>query len=105
MNKPEPVETLSPDVAYRLKLVELKDHFTNEDLSTIYVTTSHRELDSLIGRLMQMCDLIGDLEQRKALKDTIKQICRDWMNDNYESAGYDKFEGICKGVQVVWKEQ
>ena len=57
------------------------------------VFVSHAELDTLVGRLMQMCDLIGDVDQRDALKRTIKQISRDWLDDLYEESGYGKFEG------------
>lgn len=58
----------------------------------IAVTVSHIELGNLVGRLMQMCDLIGDVEQRNALKSTIKQISREWLDENYRIAGYDKHE-------------
>jgi len=57
------------------------------------IPISHKQLDTLVGRLMQMCDLIGDTQQRKALKDTIKQNCRDWLDDEYTDAGYDRFGG------------
>lgn len=66
-----------------------------------FVPISHQEVDTLIGRLMQMCDLIGDVEQRKALKDTIKRITRDWLDDEYANRGYDKWEGSRKGSRYV----
>lgn len=62
------------------------------------VYVHHGHLDHLVGRLMQMCDLIGDIEQRGALKDTIKKISRDWLDDMYEESGYQKFEGPRPGV-------
>lgn len=62
--------------------------------SGYFVAVSHRELDTLIGRYMQMCDLIGDVEQRKALKDTIKSISREWLDDRYTQSGYDKWTGV-----------
>lgn len=65
------------------------------------VLVSHQELDNLVGRLMQMCDLTGDLEQRKALKDTIKQISRDWLDGLYEDSGYDKWTGKLDEVTAV----
>ncbi len=91
----ESVETAKD--SYWLRLVEI-ERVTQPH--SIYVTVSHSELDGLVGRMMQMCDLIGDPQQRKALKDTIKRNCRDWMNDQYESAGYDQFGGVRKGVEV-----
>ena len=66
---------------------------------TYYVLVSHRELDSLIGRLMQMCELTGDTEQRKALKDEIKQRSRQWLDDLYRDSGYDKWSGIMKDIE------
>lgn len=65
------------------------------------VLVSHQELDNLVGRLMQMCDLTGDQEQRKALKDTIKRTSRDWLDDLYEQSGYDKFEGKREDVKAI----
>lgn len=65
------------------------------------VLVSHQNLDNLIGRLMQMCDLTGDIEQRKALKDTIKQLSRDWLDGIYESSGYDKYTGIKEDVTPI----
>ena len=66
-----------------------------------FVLVSHKELDSLIGQLMQMCDLTGDQEQRKALKDTIKQINRDWLDNLYEASGYDRWSGLKEDVANV----
>lgn len=53
------------------------------------VLLSHQELNGLIGQLLQMCDLMTDPEQRKATKDTVKRICRAWMDDCYRSIGFD----------------
>lgn len=61
--------------------------------TVLSVPINHGQLNSLIGRLMQMCDLIGDTKQRKALQDTIKEICRDWMDAEYVDAGYDRYGG------------
>jgi len=77
------------------------------DLETVHgdfvtsVAINHEHMDSLIGRLMQMCDLTGDLEQRKALKDTIKQICREWLNSEYEICRYDRWAGAAPGTRTV----
>lgn len=69
---------------------------------TYYATlVSHQELDNLIGRLMQMCDLTGDIEQRKALKDTIKRLTREWLDSLYEESGYDKWTGIKESVEPI----
>ena len=59
--------------------------------NTIYPLISFKELDTLTGRLMQMCELNGDVEQREALKRTIKQITKDWLHDQYREAGYDRW--------------
>lgn len=66
-----------------------------------FVPVSHYQLDHLIGRLMQMCELTGDIEQRKALKDEIKLRARAWLNDLYTSAGYDSFEGTKKDARII----
>ena len=69
------------------------------------VPVSHKELDDLIGRLMQMCDLIGDVQQRKALKDTIKRITREWLDSRYENLGYDRWQGTRPGIRTVKAER
>lgn len=66
-----------------------------------YTLISHKELDSLVGRLMQLFDLNGDAEQRNALKSETKQRCREWLDDQYEEAGYRKFEGLSVGVKPI----
>lgn len=83
------------------KLVRANNGDVPEGVKRIYVLVSHAELDSLVGRYMQMCDLIGDVEQRKALKDTIKQISRTWLDDLYEQSGYDKYTGKLDEVQAI----
>lgn len=64
---------------------------------TVYVPISHYELDSLVGSLMQMCELMGDKEQREALKREIKDRARRWLDFRYECAGYEiKTEKVIK---------
>jgi len=63
-----------------------------------FVPVSHLELDSLIGRLCQLFELNGDVEQRNALKSETKQRCRDWLDAQYIESGYDKWTGLAKGV-------
>lgn len=57
----------------------------------IYTLISFQELDSLTGRLMQMCELNGDREQREALKRSIKDITKDWLHSQYRNAGFDEW--------------
>lgn len=68
---------------------------------TISVTVSHLELGNLVGELMQMCELNGDVEQRDALKRTIKQISRNWLDDIYEEAGYSNYKDIQPKYSVL----
>ncbi len=67
----------------------------------VMVPVNHNEVDGLIGQLMQMCDLTGDPVQRKALKDSIKRICREWMNSELASAGYERYQGIQDNARVI----
>lgn len=67
---------------------------------TYYTLISHEEIDGLIGTLMQMCDLMGDVEQRNALKSEIKQRTRRWMDDQYWCSGYDKNTGVMEGREA-----
>lgn len=60
----------------------------------VFVPVNHDELDNLIGRLMQICDLTGDVEQRKALKDTIKQTTRRWLDNAFMDRGYTMYVGL-----------
>lgn len=89
------------DVGFSKKLVHTNNGSLPDGVKSMYVLTSHEELDSLVGRLMQMCDLIGDVEQRKALKDTIKQISREWLDNLYEESGYDKWTGVKENAKVI----
>jgi len=54
-----------------------------------YVMVSHRELDDLIGRMMMMFELNGDVEQRNALKQEFKWRARAWLDDIYKMSGYE----------------
>lgn len=54
-----------------------------------YVMVSHRELDDLIGRMMMLFELNGDVEQRNALKQEFKWRARSWLDDMYKQSGYD----------------
>lgn len=92
-------EVEQSEISYSRKLVLAPDHDLGGHICA--VTVSHKELDGLVGRLMQMCDLIGDREQRNALKSTIKQISREWLDNLYEESGYDRFTGIKDGVQAI----
>lgn len=51
------------------------------------VAVNHAHLDSLIGSLLHLCDLIGG-QQGEALKSEIKNRSRAWLNDQYHIAGY-----------------
>lgn len=54
-----------------------------------YVMVSHRELDDLVGRMMMVFELNGDVEQRNALKQEFKWRARNWLDDIYKMSGYD----------------
>ena len=60
---------------------------------TYYCLVSHEEIGDLIGNLMQLCDLMGDTEQRKAFKSEIKHRTRQWLDDRYWLGGFEKFFG------------
>lgn len=53
-----------------------------------YVPVSHYELDGLVGQVMQICDIVGDNSQGKALKSQVKHIIRGWLDDHYRILGY-----------------
>lgn len=57
-----------------------------------YALVSHRELDGLLGRLLHLVDLVGDKEQRDALKSEVKLRCRGWLDDEYWSSGYQNHQ-------------
>lgn len=66
-----------------------------------YVPVSHLELDGLIGRLMHLCELMGDNVQREAMKSEIKLRTRSWLDSEYNRAGYDVFNGPDNDALVV----
>lgn len=88
-------------IPYGRKLVSTGSGDLPDGVTSVFVLVSHRELDGLVGRLMQICDLTGDVQQRKALKDEIKHRCRNWLDDIYEESGYDKWTGIKPGAKVI----
>lgn len=66
-----------------------------------FVLVSHKELDDLIGKLMHMFELNGDVEQRNALKQETKWRCRDWLDDLYQESGYDKWQGVQEDANPI----
>lgn len=84
---------------YVRPIVELESR--GERHGGYFVLVSHQDLDSQIGRLMQMCDLIGDTQQRAALKSTIKNICREWLDNMYSESGYDRWTGLQSDADVI----
>lgn len=93
----EPREVVAENMYVR-PLVET-DKISN--VASMYVLVSHQELDNLVGRLMQMCELMGDIEQRNALKQEIKSRSREWLDGLYESSGYDKYTGATTQARVI----
>lgn len=85
---------MSKEISYERPLVRYSDGFVS-------VPVNHKDLDDLIGRLMQMCELTGDVEQRRALKSEIKLRSRDWLDGLYSSTGYDKFTGTPPETHVI----
>ena len=69
-------------------------HIKNGEEGGYWIAVSHRELDHLVGNLMQLIDIVGNLEQSRALKDEIKHRCRNWLDGYYETAGYDTWQGV-----------
>lgn len=65
-----------------------------------FVLVSHRELDNLIGRMMQVFELNGDVEQRNALKQETKWRCREWLDEIYRDSGYVMHE-LTPGTKVI----
>lgn len=79
-------------------------HSVNDDAfggAAYYALVSHRELDGLVARLMQMYELNGDVEQRNALKNETKNRSREWLDSLYEEAGYDRWTGVQEGITMV----
>ena len=72
-----------------------------EGSPSFYVLVSHSELDNLISRLMQMCELMGDSVQREALKQEIKSRSRFWLDELYKWSGYDTFAGIAEYARLI----
>lgn len=81
MKKVEVIETISESVSYR--------PMVKEENGAYYVLVSHQELNGLIGKLMHMFELNGDVEQRNALKQETKWRCREWLDDIYTDSGYE----------------
>lgn len=71
---------------------------TKDGVYTVLV--SHKELDELVGRLMQMFELNGDVEQRNALKQETKWRCREWLDALYSDSGYEFYETV-DGVEPI----
>ena len=72
------------------------------EFNVMAVPIHHQDLDSLIGQLMQMFELNGDVEQRNAQKSAAKQICRDWLDNSYlDKCGYDKHTGEVEGGKTL----
>jgi len=84
-----------------MEKVDKPKHRVLIDAGGYYVPISHSELDNLVGRLMQICDLTGDKEQRDALKSTIKQAARNWLDDEYDMNGYEKWKGAREDAIVI----
>lgn len=78
----ETVKASEPDLGFRV-LIENDGY---------YVLVSHKELDDLIGRTMQMFELNGDIEQRNALKQEFKWRARAWLDNLYADSGYRDFQ-------------
>lgn len=64
------------------------------------VLVNFMTIDSLVGRLMEMCELNGDVEQRNALKRQIKQITRGWLRDQYSDAGAGEWGDLKEHVKL-----
>lgn len=65
-----------------------------------YVLVSHNEIDDLIGRMMQLFELNGDVEQRNALKQETKWRCREWLDALYEDSGYSRNHSVPENVPI-----
>ena len=76
-------------------------HIKNGIEGSYFVAISHRELGNLVGNLMGLIDIVGNPEQSRALKDEIKHRCRNWLDDHYEMAGYDKWQGVTDRANPV----
>jgi len=85
---------MSKEVSYGRPIIKMPDGFVS-------VTVNHKDLDGLIGRLMQMCELTGDVEQRRALKDEIKLRSREWLDSLYKTSGYGSIDGVTPSAEVL----
>lgn len=56
------------------------------------VAIDFRHLDNLIGSLCHVLDLNSDKEYREHVKSEIKMRCRQWLQDQYDIAGYEEFK-------------
>lgn len=56
-----------------------------------YVMISHKELDNLIAPLMHLAELDSDKEHREAMKQELKHIARNWLNEQYEFSGFSNY--------------
>lgn len=65
-----------------------------------YVMISHQELDSLIAPLMHLAELDSDKEHRDALKQELKTISRNWLDEQYSRAGYTNYQ-VLPGAWMV----
>jgi len=64
------------------------------------VLVNFETINPLIGRLMEMCELNGDVEQRNALKRQIKQIVNDWLRNEYSAAGSGVYGRLEDDVEI-----
>lgn len=61
---------------------------------------SHKELDNLIASIMHVVELDSDKEHREALKGELKWRVRQWLDQEYESAGY-KLHTIEEDTEII----
>ena len=80
------------DVPFRKSLIEEQGGY--------YVTISHKELDSLVGNLMHLCDLNSDAVYREALKSEVKQRSRNWLDEQYALSGYKNY-AVESGAYII----
>ena len=79
--------SISEEKDFQPHEVNPREHPLIED-EAYFVMVSHRELDHLIGQVMQMFELNGDVEQRNAQKQEFKWKARAWLDDIYAGSGY-----------------
>lgn len=66
----------------------------------LQVLVSHADLDNLIARLMHIAELDSDKEHREALKGELKYQCRQWLDGEYDSAGYRNY-ALQPGARIL----